>query len=232
MRVSAGRAYSHELAEVYDRRHFGGRSGRFILQKDCETLESLLPGSPAQILDIPCGTGAYTAQLAARGYHVVAADASGAMLDILGQRDGSLARVLCDAHGLPFAEAAFDATITLRLFSHFQPEEIAVSLRQLRRVIKPGGCMIFDTFRWTPRRWPILRHFLAQDYISESAPAEVEALIQGAGLRKVASVTRHLFSPIWQRKLPYLALRGLAAFEALLPDRWLLRTFWSCTKDA
>ena len=91
--------------------------------------------------------------------------------------------------------------------------------------------MIFDSFRWTPRRWPLLRRFMAQDYIHEIAPADVESLIQDAGLRVVATESRYLFSPIWQRRLPHRLLQVLTAAEMQLPDRWLLRTFWACTRE-
>ncbi len=230
--MSTQKAYSQELAERYDRRHFGGRSGYYILQKDCAALAALLPPAPGRVLDIPCGTGVYTEQLVGLGYQVVAADASEPMLAIAAGRGTGAETRLCSIHDLPFDDNAFDATVTLRLFSHFTRQETLQGLRQLRRVIAPGGRVIFDSFRWTPRRWLLLRRFMAQSYIHEMAPAEVESLIQEAGLRKVAAETRYLFSPIWQRKLPYAVLRALTAVESRLPDRWRLRTFWACTKDA
>lgn len=230
--TKANKAYNEDLAEVYDRRHFGGRSGQFILRKDCAALEALLLPAPGKILDIPCGTGIYTAQLVARGYTVIAADASEPMLEITAQRETGARTKLCSIHELPFDDNTFDATITLRLFSHFGRQDSLLALRELRRVIKTGGRIIFDSFRWTPRRWPLLRRFMAQDYIQEIAPSDVERLIREAGLRIVARETRYLFSPIWQRKLPYRVLKGLTALEARLPERWLLRTFWACTKDA
>lgn len=229
--MTLDRAYSRDLSELYDRRHFGGRSGRFILRRDCRALDALLPPAPGRILDVPCGTGVYTQHLAGRGYDVVAADASQPMLDITGQRRTGATTQLCSIHDLPFADGAFDATLTLRLFSHFNRPEIAQALRELRRVIRPGGRVVFDSFRWTPRRWPVLRRFVAQSYIYEIAPAEVEILIREAGLRVVGAETRYLFSPIWQRKLPYPVLRALTGVEKRLPDRWLLRTFWACTRD-
>lgn len=230
--MTTEKAYSQELAERYDRRHFGGKSGHHVLQKDCAVLAALLPTAPSRVLDIPCGTGVYTQQLARLGYQMVATDASEPMLALTAQRRTGAAIGLCSIQDLPFEDNSFDAVVTLRLFSHFTPQETLQGLRQLRRVVRPGGRVIFDSFRWTPRRWPLLRGFVAQSHIHEIAPAEVEGLIKQAGLRIAASQTRYLFSPIWQRKLPYPLLRGLTALEAPLPDRWLLRTFWACTKDA
>ena len=225
-------AYSQSLAAAYDGRHFGGRSGRFILHKDCAALAALLPPAPGMILDIPCGTGVYTEQLVSLGYDVIAADVSAPMVRITTRRARRTATSLCSIHHLSFASDAFDATVTLRLFSHFSRDETAQALGELHRVIKPGGRVIFDSFRWTPRRWPVLRRFIAQDTIREIALADAATLIQKTGLRVVATQTHYLFSPIWQRKLPYPVLAALTGVETHLPDRWLLRTFWACTKDA
>lgn len=219
------------MAEQYDRRHFGGKSGRHILRQDCEAIAGILPPPPGRVLDIPCGTGIYAEQLIGLGYRVFVTDASGAMLQLTAQRLDGAEPGVCGIHELPFRDDFFDATLTLRLFSHFDTDEIVRGLRELCRVIKPGGRVIFDTFRWTPRRWPVLRRLIAQSFIYESAPCEVETMIHESGLHKVESETRYLFSPIWQRKLPYPCLRVLSAAEGMLPGHWLLRTFWACTKD-
>lgn len=230
--MKAQKAYSEKLAERYDRRHFGGKSGYHILQKDHAALTRLLLPAPCRVLDVPCGTGAYTAQLVGDGYDVIAADASEPMLKITAERGTGATTKLCSIHDLPFPDDFFDVTLTLRLFSHFSAEETLRALCELRRIIRPGGRVVFDSFRWTPRRWPVLRRFVAQDYIHEMAPADVIPLISAAGLYTVTTETRYLFSPIWQRKLPLILLQPLTVIESQLPDRWLLRTFWACTKNA
>lgn len=103
-------------------------------------------------------------------------------------------------------------------------------LRELGRVIKTGGRVVFDTFRWTPRQMPLLRHiFRGEMYVFSHR--EVEEMIEAAGLVRVHKVSLYLFSPIWQRKLPAWSLRVLNALEGALPPGWLLRTFWSCAKE-
>lgn len=221
-------AYSAALAEVYDDRHFGGRSGRLVFSKDCMALASLLPAPGARVLDVPCGTGPYLAAFRQRGYRIVGADASMPMLAATARSTG--ARVAGDIVHLPFPNDAFDATMTLRLFSHFDKAALPAMLRELRRVIAPGGRVIFDTFRWSPRQWPVFDRFLDPRCMAPIRPADVESLIAQAGLTLVDARWRYLFSPIWQRRLPYWALRGVTALEARLPPRWLLRTFWACTK--
>jgi ubiquinone/menaquinone biosynthesis C-methylase UbiE len=229
--MGASKAYSTELAQQYDDRHFGGKSGQFILQKDTQALQSLLPPAPAIILDIPCGTGVYMDALQAHGYSILAADASWSMVQIASSLRSDTNAVQSDITQLPIADNSVDAVVTLRLFSHFQHAEIVNSLRELRRVIKPTGLIIFDSFRWTPRRWPIVRHVVEQSFIHEYSPAETEELISAADLRIVGTQWSYLFSPIWQRKLPLPILRALTSIESILPEQWLLRTFWACTKQ-
>ena len=225
------KAYTgEELVETYDYRHFGGSGGQYIFQKDCTALESLSEPPRGLILDIPCGTGVYSERFKDRGYEVVAADASLPMLGKTGERKGGIPRVLCDIHHLPFRECVFDAVMTIRLFQHYPKDDVTRILHELRRAIKPGGRVIFDTFRWTPRRMPLFRRFLKGEMYVLSH-RDVEEIIQAVTLRKVQEVSLYLFSPIWQRKLPLWVLWGLNGLEKITPQRWLLRTFWACTKD-
>jgi len=233
------KAYSQELAQVYDERHFGGRSGQYILWRDCSALESLLDGPHSlpgmetrpTILDLPCGTGAYTKAMAEKGRAVVAADASLPMLDLAGHAHAARFRVQCDIEHLPFKDDSFDAAVTLRLFSHYPKEAVARMLLELRRVIRPGGRVIFDSFRWTPRQWPVLRRLVDQNCIYVLSRHDAEAIIAEAGLRQVEARSLYLFSPLWQRKLPLWLVHRLTTLESVLPPRWRLRTLWGCTKD-
>ena len=229
--MTVSKAYSQELVEKYDYRHFGGKSGRYILQKDVQALLSLLPPTPALLLDIPCGTGVYMDILQNHGYRTIAADASWSMLKAADLLQPATEKLQSDVTRLPLVGGTFDAVVTLRLFSHFPSNEIVRSLKELRRLIKPGGLIIFDSFRWTPRRWPIARSFLAQDYIHEHTPKATRQQITAAGLCVVDTRWTYLFSPIWQRKLPLPVLDVVTRVERILPEKWLLRTFWACTRN-
>jgi ubiquinone/menaquinone biosynthesis C-methylase UbiE len=194
-------------------------------------LEPLIGAPSALILDVPCGTGVYSSAFREKGYDVVAADASSSMLEVTDQRAPGTVRVQCDIGRLPFRESAFDAVLTIRLLSHCPREEVAGILVELKRAIRPDGRVVFDTFRWSPRKWPLLRRFLEESYIYVMSHNEVQEAITHSGLTKVDSHSLHLFSPLWQRKLPWWLLQGLVALERLLPQRWLLRTLWACTRD-
>jgi len=228
--VKASKAYSQDLADRYDYRHFGGASGQRILQRDTAALAALIGPAGGLILDIPSGTGVYTQALHERGYTLIAADASAPMLEITG-RQSTAPRVLCDIYHLPFAERSLDTTVTLRLLSHFPKTQLLPMLQELRRAVKPGGRIIFDSFRWTPRRWPLFRRFVEQSFIYVIPDAEMQDLVEQAGLKTVAKQHLYLFSPIWLRKLPLLLVRGLELVEGLIPKSWRLRVFWAVTPE-
>ena len=52
---------------------------------------------------------------------------------------------LCTHTRLPFEDASFDAVTMLATLEHLQPEQIADLMRDVHRVLKPGGRFIFTT---------------------------------------------------------------------------------------
>jgi len=219
-----------ELVAQYDYRRFGGSGGQYVFQKDCAALELLMGTSRDLLLDIPCGTGMYSKAFEKKGYDMIAADASMPMLEKTGQRQGDIPRVLCDANQLPFENSVFDAVMTIRLFQHLPEDNVTRILHELKRVTKPSGFVIFDTFRWSPRRMRFFKRFFKGEMYVYSHRI-VERMIEKAGLRKAKAISLYLFSSIMYRRMPVWFLRVVDAVERMIPQRWLLRTFWACTKN-
>jgi len=217
------------LVGRYDQRHFGGSGGRHVFRKDRHILISLLPSPSSLILDVPCGTGIYSETLRAAGYRVIAADASLPMLQAGRQRLSGISCSVSDIGRLPFTDDSLDCIMIIRLFQHYPGDQILRVLHESRRVIRSGGLVVFDTFRWSPRRVPLLKSVLKGDmYVY--AHQDVKRLLSAADLMPAESISAYLFSPIWYRKLPSFFLHALDGVETILPGRWLLRTFWGCTK--
>ncbi|HEX6300879.1 MAG TPA: class I SAM-dependent methyltransferase [Acidimicrobiia bacterium] len=91
----------------------------------------LEPGS--MVLDVAAGTGSISRLLEACGYRVVAVDLSPEMLT---QHSGRL-RVRAVADRLPFPERTFDAVTFGYLLRYV--EDPVVTLREMSRVLRPGG---------------------------------------------------------------------------------------------
>ena len=98
-----------------------------------------LPASGA-LLDLGCGTGT-TALLLSREFdsRITGIDASAANIERASARAGSAAVCfdLADAHTLPFEDSEFDGVLSECVFSLLADKQVA--LRELRRVLKPGG---------------------------------------------------------------------------------------------
>jgi len=103
---------------------------------------------PRRILDLGAGTGVFTRVLGRRypGADVTALDIALAMLLQARARGSWWRRPRCvcgDAESLPFAAASFDF-----IFSNLMLQwcvDLPAALRELRRVLAPGGLLMFTT---------------------------------------------------------------------------------------
>jgi SAM-dependent methyltransferase len=95
--------------------------------------------SGEMVLDIGAGTGRWVERLTARGYRAVGLD-----LSAVGG-DGRLTRA--DATCLPFPDSTFGTVFLLDLLEHVDDGAV---LREVRRVVRPGGCAILSVpaFPW------------------------------------------------------------------------------------
>ena len=97
----------------------------------------LPPG--ARILDAPCGAGALAIALRARGYETFGADVDPAAAASLGD-----AFTIADlSHSLPWPDGYFDAALSVEGIEHLENRHAYV--RELRRVLKPGGTLVLTT---------------------------------------------------------------------------------------
>ena len=91
-----------------------------------------------RVLDVATGTGLVARELAAKGCTVVGVDQSPGMLAAARRRvNGSIELVEASADALPFADGEFDALTFTYLLRYV--DDPAATLRELARVVKPGG---------------------------------------------------------------------------------------------
>ena len=89
----------------------------------------------ASVLDVGCGPGTITADIASRGAMVIGVDAAPDVVE-KARELGVDARV-GDAYALDFADDSFDVVHSHQTLQHLaRPVE---ALREFRRVVKPGG---------------------------------------------------------------------------------------------
>jgi demethylmenaquinone methyltransferase/2-methoxy-6-polyprenyl-1,4-benzoquinol methylase len=118
------------------------------------------PQPGMRILDVATGTGMVAFAHAARGAEVIGLDQSEAMLGGARARlehspelAGRLSLVLGEAESLPYADGEFDALSFTYLLRYV--DDRAATMRELARVVKPGGRIAMVEF-WVPSN-PILR---------------------------------------------------------------------------
>jgi ubiquinone/menaquinone biosynthesis C-methylase UbiE len=122
----AGRGYSPELLE-------------FWLRK----IASAVRGTEIEaILDLGCGTGRYSAGLAAHfGVPVIAVDPSEKMLAEARDKPANGVRfAIGSAEAIPLEDAAVDMVFMSMVFHHFDNPRKAVE--ECRRVLRPGGVVV------------------------------------------------------------------------------------------
>lgn len=98
-----------------------------------------------RVLDAGCGTGWYAEQLFSRGAHVTGVDTSAKMLAHAKARLGERADLhVADLSGaLPFADGAFDVVLSALVLHYLR--DLTSPLRELHRVLVPGGTLLFST---------------------------------------------------------------------------------------
>jgi demethylmenaquinone methyltransferase/2-methoxy-6-polyprenyl-1,4-benzoquinol methylase len=104
------------------------------------TVRKLQPLIPlgARILDVACGTGDLSIEIFEQtGAEVVGLDFCRPMLDLAKQKTQRITFIEGDALGLPFADQTFDAVFIGFGLRNLSSTE--TGLRELRRVLKPGG---------------------------------------------------------------------------------------------
>jgi len=94
------------------------------------------------ILELGCGTGSFTGELARSGADVIAIDVSPELLEIA-RANWSAPNVryeIQNAYVLTYSDATFDSIVGSSILHHLEIEE---ALREIYRVLKPGGTIYF-----------------------------------------------------------------------------------------
>jgi 2-polyprenyl-6-hydroxyphenyl methylase / 3-demethylubiquinone-9 3-methyltransferase len=177
--------------------------------------------STAHVLDVGCGAGFLSNDLARQGFEVTGLDASENSLAVARHHDatGKVRYQLGDAYQLPYADESFEAVCAMDFLEHIEKPERVIA--EIGRVLKPGGLFFFHTFNrnlmawlivikgveWvvknTPRDLHILKLFIK--------PEELKTMCEHSGLRMES--LQGLVPKIQQRALWRMILRGVVDDE-------------------
>lgn len=104
----------------------------------------------ARVLDVGCGTGVVAMAASRLGAHTTGLDLSPELLE-RARENGKLAQLEIawhegDVEELPFGDGSFDAVVSQ--FGHMFAPRPDVTVREMLRVLRPGGTIAFST--WPP----------------------------------------------------------------------------------
>jgi demethylmenaquinone methyltransferase/2-methoxy-6-polyprenyl-1,4-benzoquinol methylase len=123
------------IAPVYDLMNRAMTAGLDLRWRSLAAAAAVSPGD--RVLDAACGTGDLALDLRAGAASVTGLDFSPRMLERARRKDAGIEWVEGDVLALPFADASFDAA-TIG-FGARNLADLDLGLRELRRVLRPGG---------------------------------------------------------------------------------------------
>jgi ubiquinone/menaquinone biosynthesis C-methylase UbiE len=173
------------------------------------------------ILELGCGVGRIGRELAARCAHWVGSDISPNMLKAAYHRLAELDNVefaqleRSSFQGL-FADDSFDKAYSVAVFCHMDKEDLFLYLRDLHRIIRPGGLIYIETWNLAhPVGWRRWEH-------------EVRNWSRlAAGERKMQAVTSSAIRLNWHCTWNRPALSRWPAMTTVRGSRSLQENHWT-----
>lgn len=195
----------------------------------------------ARVLDLGCGAGHVSFQVAPQVGEVVAYDLSAQMLEVVARAAAerglsNLRTVHGAAERLPFAEGEFDFVFSRYSAHHWS--DLGLALREVRRVLKPGGVAAFIDVA-SPGR-PLLDTHLQSvevlrdtSHVRDYSPAEWLHQVSEAGLQ-VRSHSRqrlHLEFGSWvdRMRTPQVLREAILALQGAVGEE--VREYFEITAD-
>jgi ubiquinone/menaquinone biosynthesis C-methylase UbiE len=153
-------------------------------------VKSVLPHPAQQILEIGCGNGYLTLELARDGHEVIGIDLSPPIIEVAERSRaahpdppgfGSLRYICTDVNTWQTPDASFDAVIFNRSLHHLS--ELEQTIAKVKRLLKPGGRIIcqdytYDRFDEQTACWLYQMQrllFLSGRYVTDPATLPDEA---------------------------------------------------------
>ncbi|NBO38385.1 3-demethylubiquinone-9 3-O-methyltransferase [bacterium] len=123
-----------------------------------------------QVLDLGCGGGFVAEELARRGAQVVGVDPAVALIEVAKKHaaasDLSIEYRVGNGELIPAEDASFDVAFCVDVLEHVA--DLEKVLREVHRVLKPGGLFLYDTINKTS--FSFFWMILALEWISGRIP--------------------------------------------------------------
>lgn len=175
------------------------------------------------ILDVGCGGGFLTNEMATRGYPVTGVDNSPDSLRVAGNYDRTKTAqyIEADALHLPFPDHSFEVVTCMDFLEHVLAPKSYIA--EMGRVLKPGGIFFFHTFNrnvvswllvikcveWlvknTPKNMHVIEMFIKPSELREFCAEAEMRTVEMTGIKPVFSSVplRSLFTGVVPREMRF-----------------------------
>ena len=182
--------------------------------------ETGIQAGSSLVLDLGCGLGRQSAEMARRGHRVIGVDASHGLLRFA--RSAGVPVAAANAVRLPFADGTFSVVYTIGVLHHLDSPNMQLrACNEVARVLKPGGRFLIHE---SNIRNPLFRLYVSYVFpLLKSIDEGTEIWIHPSvwktirGFRLI-KLTYFTFLPDF---VPRVALRPMLALQRRLESSWL-----------
>lgn len=204
-------------ASEYDKIRLGNPRGALLSQLDIRLVNSMLQvPADTTLLEIGAGTGRFTLPILERGYKIVATDINASLLEGLRAKvaDAGVAKRCTiqteNVFELSFEDNSFDYVYSFHVLPRFLTlEDQATAIKEVGRVIKPGGYFLFN-YRNSRSPYNLLYRGPA------ASPVEIKRALTDAELHIVNTRGKHISNRKLYNIMPMVANRAFSAVDRCL----------------
>ncbi|RZI45132.1 class I SAM-dependent methyltransferase [Candidatus Finniella inopinata] len=172
-------------------------------------VQKSLPESVHNLLDVGCGPGTFLGNFLPSSVKGIGVDIAASQIEFAkNSYDFPHLNFICIKDYLPFDNDFFDVVTCIELIEHLSHTEFDFLLKEMKRVLKPGGILLLTTPNYAGA-WPVVEFMVnklspvsyAHQHISKFRTHSLQTLLQKAGFK--VTVERYM---------------GLAPFSAVFSD--------------